>query len=683
MSYFDFPRMNFSGTISINVGTVNNDDYSGDTIASGPGNGQLLRLSDSVNVQPITFGLNDDDFIAWSQTPVSVQGSPNKIIPGEWNYYGDMSVTFQDVNIVGVNLLNGTLQTSGNPLIGANLSFNNDAGRTTALIYDINPEDVPSSVIFADVMALRDADGNNLFQGNPSKGDTRWINFFRNASLTASAGASGVFQHVIPIANFSDPGVQSVLRNLGMDVTKLPPGLKGFVVRYSIYKVLPPIRRANYASNDLYNQALIDMYNQPYPDNQNPAISSVSGTIGLWFEGEMKSITMGRYLVPVPALPVNPPAHQANCFSTGNYTNNNGNGYFTLGPAVINLYIQEGRITLDISNTFPEVYQSATANPKLAFAPFNNSTGIMLAFIPAGETNPVTIRNLDYSNTSSYIRQGGLIDFTGISRGAMYAIEKGRLVIAFTPYTGSASILLTESEYMIASDQADVFAEQGQTENLYRSDGPDKIPCTINVYRYGNPITTPVTLTIQEAQTTPNQDDKLTGKKATVIITPQNNNKFPLSLNAAQRGCMLYRIAVNDYPAATQTPMPCNPISDYSYLTLATDFYVNLRVLPTDDFSAYITSEGVAIQSIPWDYLYTNVLRYYNLILPAMGLHVPFDEVVWQNMAAKIYERVAVSNWGSVTYMPRTRDLSKTRMQLIQAWCRQYMPANSTANPQT
>ncbi|HEY4089339.1 MAG TPA: hypothetical protein VGM43_25590, partial [Bryobacteraceae bacterium] len=81
MSLFDLPRINFAGTLQLNPGTANNDDYAGGLqIASGPGAGQTLALIDSKTVEPITYGMSDADFIAWAQKPqtFNVTGQPNQ-----------------------------------------------------------------------------------------------------------------------------------------------------------------------------------------------------------------------------------------------------------------------------------------------------------------------------------------------------------------------------------------------------------------------------------------------------------------------------------------------------------------------------------------------------------------------------------------------------------------------------
>src|SRR5688572_33130904 len=96
MSLFDFPRINIKGTVTLNPGTANNDDYAGAAFLPsswGPYAGQTLGLIDSKLVQPRTFGLSDADFIDWVQKAQTFDtaNGPKQIIPAEWNYYGGMT----------------------------------------------------------------------------------------------------------------------------------------------------------------------------------------------------------------------------------------------------------------------------------------------------------------------------------------------------------------------------------------------------------------------------------------------------------------------------------------------------------------------------------------------------------------------------------------------------------------
>src|ERR1700694_1129767 len=70
MSIFSFPRINVKGLLVVNVGTANNDDYSGSQFPpSSPFAGQPVRLADSQAVQPLTYGMTDEQYIEWVQQP--------------------------------------------------------------------------------------------------------------------------------------------------------------------------------------------------------------------------------------------------------------------------------------------------------------------------------------------------------------------------------------------------------------------------------------------------------------------------------------------------------------------------------------------------------------------------------------------------------------------------------------
>jgi hypothetical protein len=91
MSQCDFPRIHVRGLININVGTANNDDYAGDivvpTYQGGNPDNPLdmasysklpLRLADTDQVQPTTFGRSDNEFHDWAS-----QSTPSRC-RAEW-----------------------------------------------------------------------------------------------------------------------------------------------------------------------------------------------------------------------------------------------------------------------------------------------------------------------------------------------------------------------------------------------------------------------------------------------------------------------------------------------------------------------------------------------------------------------------------------------------------------------
>ena len=100
MSLFDYPRINFKGTIQLNPGTANNDDYARRRAVTCPRAGdrspaRRSALIDSKLVQPRTYGMSDDALHRLGAEGADVRRAgrrgPQQIIPAEWNYYGDMS----------------------------------------------------------------------------------------------------------------------------------------------------------------------------------------------------------------------------------------------------------------------------------------------------------------------------------------------------------------------------------------------------------------------------------------------------------------------------------------------------------------------------------------------------------------------------------------------------------------
>ena len=79
---------------------------------------------------------------------------------------------------------------------------------------------------------------------------------------------------------------------------------------------------------------------------------------------------------------------------------------------------------------------------------------------------------------------------------------------------------------------------------------------------------------------------------------------------------------------------------------------------------------------ITFELVYDEVLRYYVLIFPAMSKRLPLDDPsVWRSPATASYvlKMTDVSLWAYYHYMPRTRELSRYRRDLLQRFCRKVL----------
>jgi hypothetical protein len=106
-----------------------------------------------------------------------------------------------------------------------------------------------------------------------------------------------------------------------------------------------------------------------------------------------------------------------------------------------------------------------------------------------------------------------------------------------------------------------------------------------------------------------------------------------------------------------------------------------VRVLPYDDYS------GLSDDEVTFPLVYSEVLRYYHLLCPAMSERLDLsDPTLWTTPSAAHYllEVTAPELWATPLSMPRTRDLSAPRRALLQRFCRLVTArpaAGSTPSP--
>ncbi|HEX7138321.1 MAG TPA: hypothetical protein VF219_10755, partial [Vicinamibacterales bacterium] len=469
MSLFDFPRINIKGTVTLNPGTANNDDYAGTvTFPSGPNAGQTLALIDSKLVQPRTYGMTDADFIAWVQTaqPFNppVGGQPQQIIPAEWNYYGDMgsSVDSGMATVIGVQTAPGKLYTAPDPtvpatsLIGSGLTYYGG-------ITDVNSEgSPPATQFFIEQLTLMNGTAIAL-QGPASKGACQWINFYRNVNNVADAGAGGYMYHVILKSqcggNFNIPGFDD-------------PSIIGAIFRYYLYNIIQPITD---------NAGLERLY---LNKQQNAATLQFVATIAPLFANE--AITTG----PVGRLLVAPPP----TISTAPLTTNNGNGTIALAPAV--LQHAGNQISVEFVGTFPDNYQPPS-NDKYDFGP-------VTLMVDGGGTS-AQIGAVDYSDTNGGDQRGWLFDFD-ISKNSDAQKALADPTATFRLSSANFGNVLGETDYFVVSNQQAIYAEQNGPGNSFMNQGATE-PATLSVYQYGKllPAGTCPPLTVWSYSTVPLQ----------------------------------------------------------------------------------------------------------------------------------------------------------------------------------
>ena len=98
---------------------------------------------------------------------------------------------------------------------------------------------------------------------------------------------------------------------------------------------------------------------------------------------------------------------------------------------------------------------------------------------------------------------------------------------------------------------------------------------------------------------------------------------------------------------------------------------INFRIFPAGNYDQLTDAE------IDFDLIYREVLRYYHVIYPAMGRIFPLnDEQTLIDNADGIRERMKPELHDSWEYMPRTREMSSAKRNLLLRWLAKVAPAN-------
>jgi hypothetical protein len=636
MSIFDFPRINFVGTIQLNPGTANNDDYAQQPGAltmpaswGPPYAGQPFGLVDSKLVEPRTFGMSDEDFVAWVQQPYLFDGNKKPQMPSEWNYYGDMSSSAL-TSVIGVQTGPGQSYTAPDPnvplsnLIGGELLF-------SGCITDVNSEgSPPATQFFVDSMWLANG-GATIVKGAPSKGACQWLNFYRNVNLTGDGGAGGYIYHVLPAGP-----------NTTIDIPGFPPDAVGLVFRYYLYNVQQGVTDTSQLAA-LYTQG-----------KTNPATLQIVGTLAPLMPGEtILTGPVGRLMVSNPTpIPV-PPS-----------TRNNSNGHIALAPGVLQ---QNGTtVSADFLGTFPEWYHPLDAsNPKYEFG--------LVALVVSGGGTIATVGAVPYANTGAGNALGWVFDFD-ISANAQAQQALQDPEAAFSLVSDSYGTVLAETDYYFPSNQQAVYLEQYGPGDQFLNQGTLE-PATVSVYHRGQQL---------DAASCP--PITVWGYQSTPIQSPGNafvaaTNFKPgdaLVADTSQPGNLLFTFIVG----SDQPPQNYAAFSFPPWITNAPS--ISVRILPNKDYSQYYVdpsaADPVGNDQLTWDVVYTEVLRTYYLLFPAMNNYIMLNsEQAVSAAAGAILYVTEMSSWMTTGYMPRTRDMSASRKQLLRAWCRKVAPQPADA----
>jgi hypothetical protein len=667
MGLFDFPRIHVFGTHLTNPGTGNNDSAS-------PGT-ELTVVSNTERVQAMTQGMTDAQFEAW-MTGLDKYG----LLRAQWNYYGDFGFRFIDVRVRSVQLSPDRVVTdpAADPFIGAQVYLND------ATMCDANPEGFTSTQVFSESLEIRSprvlGSGGSFISRKPTRATTRWLNWYRNVSYHGlfglppdgangklssggAGGASASFQCGIEIRPHDlkarrgdtadrDEVLHKLLPRGSKALSELVDVLKrrdalGLLFRYNIYLCFPKFSDTDLAVEFAAGRKLA-----------NPAYGLVLGTIAPWFEGEPSTIAMGRNLKPCAP-----------------FTNPYRPMPYYLSPVVARVDTQSRVVSLDMANCLPE---DGPEGDK-----FNLGTvvvGLRKATVagedPAKNTNPVVPIGPMPNDRQTYVSQGGIYDvsYDHLARKQQAWLDDDGYELVLQ--TGLGGVLLSETPYMVASDSGcnyldalspgESWTDPAVREQLAKQPAEGlRGDIDIHVRRRGKVPRGRTAIRVEQWRETP-----------TGLINEYGVYRYPALLRSET---LTVAGGVGRY---TLTPAegtglrlfrfvpPGNFPQEISPNTLAQlafqEFFVELRVLPFDDYRA------VREEELTFDLIYNEIFRYYRLVLPAMSERLDLSNpTIWQTPTAARYVLRMVDEqlWAFYNYMPRTRDLSKYRRDLLRRFC--------------
>jgi hypothetical protein len=473
-------------------------------------------------------------------------------------------------------------------------------------------------------------------QGAPTKGACQWINFYRNVNLTADGGAGGYIYHVLMA------GTGTII-----DIPGFPADAVGLVFRYYLYNVQQGVTDPT---------ELAALYAQ---GSTNPATLQVAGTLAPLMPGEtILTGPVGRLMVSNTSQIPSPPGTM----------NNAGGGLIALAPAVLQ---QNGNmLSADFLGTFPDWYKGPNSNPKYNF-------GSVELWVTGGG-KAVNIAPVQYTDAGAGNALGWVFDFD-ISQNTAVQQALQDPEAFFTLVSENYGTVLAETDYYFPSNQQGVYLEQHGPGDQFLNQGTTE-PATVSVYHRGVELDAASCppITVWAYQSTPIQSPG-----NAFVVTTNFKPGDPLMADTSQPGNLLFTFTIGSGP---QPPQNYAAFSNPPWITNAPS--ISVRILPNEDYSKYYVdpsaADPVGNDQLTWDVLYAEVLRTYYLLYPAMNKYIQLnsEQAITANAGSILYV-TEMSNWMTSGYMPRTRDMSASRKQLLRAWCQKVsapQPAGAAKN---
>jgi hypothetical protein len=706
VSVLSVPRIFFKGQMAWDPATMNNNDqWPTYDFVRAMLNWDFL----ATQLPPITPANAEQLFPTWAQTlqPYNADPPPGWYEPpAEWNYYGGNacalhSPTAQTFVTGGQAGLGGPVVTE-DPLVGAIVDLVGDpfpgtTFATEARLVDTNPAAFWSTSFFLRTLLVGDQSGPGQYlSGDVAPGtlmSNRWMFLQRNLNLDNEleiAGvAGGVIQACLPNDTLAINASGSQLLDQ-LDAARSGPGVDGVMVRMSIYMTqyfTGPEFDGCTGITEQYT-ALVNRWaddlSQGRAPLQNPAVSLVVGAIGLWMDGELVSVPGGRYLAPAACVPVQglPPADPQTV---------------AFGPAVAEVNLDAGYVTLDLTNAVPELDSSGQKADC-------GSLSVVLTDPDGNATTLGTIEPGGYGQ-AAYEATAGIVDIQLVSGVTTEQLANGSLSIVAVTSSGTPTTALVEAPITVQTDARALWVDQGATGAF-----------TIQVRQNGAAPTDTVSVLLQQYLPTPPPP----AANASAWVLPSSSQPEVVSFDNAPGNVVTLPPsaggiaevqftplapgfpAIVFFPFVAGQPVPQPPAQVAPVFvpgapppSITTAFYSTARVMPFDNSMPLAFADLWDSTHDPgqaWAFVYENILGLYSLLFPVMKYYGSLDlgsqAAVDQNIAL-LLQLTDGSMAGSSVYMPVTRDLSAGKRQVLemygwlveQGWPNEPVPVPQAGRP--
>lgn len=720
MSQFDFPRINFHGSVLLDVPTGNNGKFEPlriyDQDAALPYCPPRVYLTpdqiapvkaldknytiisdesgDYVEIETITTDLFD----AWAICTLGTSPSDNKyndlysiiplvddpstmlnggtVQPGYWNYFGDLSVFAEAIRITGVQVPDGTGKVitytpenaTGCPpglaqLLGQSFSFHlqffEENSRTTAMFCDIDSINDTCTQMFyskAGIYGKPNGVEKTYFTGKPCKSTFNWL------SLCKMLNFNNPLLSPMSGATYFNSTIDLNSDDTDVQFQTDLNQVAGFDVKALSMKIL--LHQVYEVRNPDYSK----MPTAPLGNNRtsvpkNPARVAFSGSLCPFKpESDMRTNNVARILKNEikDNLTIDVSQLESPIPLGSNQPLVLGNK-LQLSPSFVWVNPAQKVISLDVINTICEYGIGLKEYSK-----YGGPTSIP----------PFTgYENFDFGTLSlvfapddgSKSTKIGSFDHTNDYNMETFLARGGVMDFPIPPnldfakgifqvYIGSA-LLLQEDDYLILSDQQGSYAEQYQTPSYgYKSDGAGRGPVLLRVFHRGVPI--PKSAPVKGVF-------QFQGSSAVQTTPFSFYDGVEFDYPTFNPGCVQYVFSINE-----NQKMPTQPSQGLYFA--ANGYTVSTRVLAeAKELEVYLNGT----EPLTWEVIYNKILINYNNVLPIMNAILPFKKKVWRD--SYTMQRMLLltdeSNWGEAMYMPVTRELSKNQQALLRMWANQNL----------